>query len=95
MPTLPDVPTISETVIPGFNYSLWGGYFVPKNTPADIVQRLNKDINTLLAQPDIRNRLEADGAIVKQNSPAEFRAFVDQEITKYRKLIDTLNITIG
>jgi len=95
MPTLPDVPTISETVIPGFNYSLWGGYFVPKNTPADIVQRLNKDINTLLAQPDIRNRLEADGAIVKQNSPAEFQAFVDQEITKYRKLIDTLNITIG
>lgn len=95
MAALPDVPTINETVIPGFNYSLWGGYFVPKDTPTDIVQRLNKDINTLLAQQDIRARLEADGAAVRPNTPEEFQAFVDQEITKYRKLIDTLNITIG
>jgi tripartite-type tricarboxylate transporter receptor subunit TctC len=93
--SLPDVPTISETVIPGFNYSLWGGYFVPKDTPTDIVQRLNKDINALLAKEDIRKRLEADGASVKQNTPQEFQAFVDQEIAKYRKLIDTLHITIG
>lgn len=95
MASLPDVPTISETVIPGFNYSLWGGYFVPKDTPTDIVQRLNKDINALLAKEDIRKRLEADGASVKQNTPQEFQAFVDQEIAKYRKLIDTLHITIG
>lgn len=95
MATLPDVPTISETVIPGFNFSLWGGYFVPKNTPSDIVQRLNKDINTLLVQQDIRQRLEADGAVVRQNTPEEFQAFVDKEIAKYRKIIDTLNISIG
>lgn len=95
MGALPDVPTLNETIVPGFNYSLWGGYFVPKKTPADIVQRLNHDVNALLARPEIRERLEADGAAVRQNTSDEFLQFVEQEIAKYRKVIDTLGIKIG
>lgn len=95
MPALPDVPTIDETVLKGFSYSLWGGYFAPAATPAPIIGQLNRDINELLATPAIRTRFEADGAVVKANTPEQFAEFVRAEALKYRDLLKTTGITIG
>lgn len=95
MPSLPDVPTVNETVLEGFNYSLWGGFFAPRATPAEVVELLNQKINALLAHPDIRGRFEADGAIVQANSSAQFTDFVRTEIAKYSDLLRTTGVTIG
>lgn len=95
MPALPNVPTIDETVLKGFSYSLWGGYFAPAATPAPIIGQLNRDINELLARPAIRTRFEADGAVVKANTSKQFAEFVRAETLKYRDLIKTTGITIG
>ncbi|HEY9279899.1 MAG TPA: tripartite tricarboxylate transporter substrate binding protein [Eoetvoesiella sp.] len=92
--SLPDVPTIAETVLPRFNYSLWGGYFAPKGTPREIIKRLNQDINDILAVPEIRSRFEADGSAVPSNTPEQFTQFVQAEIAKYRDLIAATGIVI-
>lgn len=91
---LKDVPTVAEATVPEFNYSLWGGYFAPKGTPAEVIERLNKEINRILAMPDMRARLDADGASVQPNTPAQFTEFVNAEIGKYAKLIKTAGITL-
>lgn len=92
--SLPGVPTVAETVVPDFNFSLWGGYFAPKNTPKAIIDRLNKDINDILERPEIRTRFEADGAAVARNTPEQFTDFVNAEIAKYRDLIAVLDISL-
>ncbi len=92
--SLPDVPTIAETVLPGFNFSLWGGFFAPKNTPKAIIDQLNKDINDILERPEIRTRFEADGAAVARNTPEQFTEFVTAEIAKYRDLVAAAGISL-
>ncbi|MGP1614417.1 MAG: Bug family tripartite tricarboxylate transporter substrate binding protein [Pollutimonas bauzanensis] len=92
--SLPDVPTIAETVLPGFNFSLWGGYFAPKRTPKAIIERLNTEINDILERPEVRARFEADGAAVARNTPEQFTEFVKAEIAKYRDLIAAADISL-
>jgi tripartite-type tricarboxylate transporter receptor subunit TctC len=92
--SLADVPTIAESVLPGFSFSLWGGLFAPKQTPAAIIDRLNKDVNDILATPAIRARFESDGSAVARNSPAEFAQFVQNEINKYRELSAAAGVVI-
>ncbi len=92
--SLKDIPTVAEGTVPDFNYSLWGGYFAPKGTSAEIITRLNTEINKILAQPDIRARFESEGSAVQANTPAEFTAFVKAEIAKYDKLIKTAGIVL-
>jgi tripartite-type tricarboxylate transporter receptor subunit TctC len=93
--SLPDVPTVAETVLPGFNYSLWGGFFAPKHTAATIINRLNQDINNILARPNIRQQFDANDSTVAANTPAQFTEFVQAEIAKYKALVASLGIAIG
>lgn len=92
MPTLPNVPTVAESGVPDFSFSLWGGVFAPADTPDAIVTRLNTEINTILAEPAIRSRLEADGSAVRQNTPAEFADFVKRDAAKYQGLVKATGI---
>ncbi len=85
--TLPNIPTIAETVLPGFNYTLWGGLFAPAATPDAIVIRLNKEVNLLLSEPAFRAELVKDGVMLRNNTPAEFGEFVRQEALKYERLV--------
>jgi len=92
MPTLPNVPTVAESGVPDFSFSLWGGLFAPAETPDAIVTRLNAEINKILAEPAIRSRLESDGSAVRQNTPAEFADFVKRDAAKYQGLVKATGI---
>ncbi len=92
MNSLPDVPTVAESGLPGFSYTLWGGLFVPAGTPQAIINSLNKEVNSILASPDIKARLDADNVSVPSNTPAEFTAYVKSEAAKFEKLVNDANI---
>ena len=89
---LPQLPTVAETVVPGFSYSLWGGLFAPAGTSDDIVIQLNREVNSILAEPAFRNRLEGDGNTVRNNSPVQFTDFVARDINKYAGVTKAIGI---
>jgi tripartite-type tricarboxylate transporter receptor subunit TctC len=89
---LPHVPAIAESVNPDFSYTLWAGLFAPANTPDAIVNKLNQSVNRIMADPALRQRLEADGSAVPANTPAEFGKFVEKEIEKYAVLVKETGI---
>lgn len=87
-PALPDVPTMSEALGgKGFDVTLWAGIFAPRNTPAAIVARLNREIEQILNEPEVRESLARAGAEVHPASVDEFRVFVRSETAKYEALI--------
>jgi tripartite-type tricarboxylate transporter receptor subunit TctC len=90
---LPDVPTIGESV-PGFEANTWQGIGAPKGTPAEIVVRLNKEINAALADPTIKARLAELGSVPSPLSPAEFEKYIADETTKWAKVIREANIPL-
>src|SRR5437867_549102 len=83
---LPNVPTLAESGLPGFDYNLWVGLFAPAGTPAEVVEKINKDISRALQSPDIKERLANLGAEAMPMSPAEFKAFVHTEIDESAKV---------
>jgi len=90
-PVLPDIPTVAEFV-PGYESSFWTGVGAPKNTPAEIVDKLNKEINAALADPKMKARLADLGATALPSSPADFGKFIADETEKWGKVIRALNI---
>jgi tripartite-type tricarboxylate transporter receptor subunit TctC len=84
----PDTPTVAEAAnIPGFDITLWVGFFAPRGTPAEVVTRLNQAINAVLALPETKERLGDLGVEVRSLSPAELAAFVKAESAKYAQII--------
>jgi tripartite-type tricarboxylate transporter receptor subunit TctC len=90
---LPEVPTVSEFV-PGFEASTWQGIGAPVNTAAEIVDRLNTEINAALADPNIKMRLADLGSVPTPMSPADFEELVVTETDKWAKLIRAANIRL-
>jgi tripartite-type tricarboxylate transporter receptor subunit TctC len=85
-PALPDVPTIAET-LPGFAVSNWIGLFAPAGTPPEIVAKLNAEVQKIMQQPDVRKRLETEGARFIPTTPESFAAFQKNEAAKWAKAI--------
>jgi tripartite-type tricarboxylate transporter receptor subunit TctC len=85
--TLPGIPTISESGVPGYEMAPWIGVFAPAGTPKAIVDRLNAEINKALAQPDIVQKLEAQALDPWPSTPQEFNARLKADFDKYAKLI--------
>ena len=83
----PDVPTVAEVAVPGFDFPIWGGLFAPSGTPRDIVALLNREINQIYLRPDVRARMESEQSEIRPNSPEQFGAFVRAESEKYRLVI--------
>jgi tripartite-type tricarboxylate transporter receptor subunit TctC len=90
---LPDIPTVAD-FLPGFEASFWIGIGAPKNTPAGIVDKLNKEINAGLADPGIRTRLADLGGTALPGSPAEFGKFIADETDKWGKVARAANIKV-
>jgi tripartite-type tricarboxylate transporter receptor subunit TctC len=90
---LPDVPTIGES-LPGYEASGWQGIGAPKNTPPDIVRKLNVAINAALADVKIKTRFADLGSSVWPGTPGEITSFVAEETEKWEKVIRAANIKI-
>src|SRR4030095_1984760 len=88
---LPEVPTVSEFV-PGYEASGWNGVCAPRNTPAEIVDRLNKAINAPLAEPRVKPRFADVGSTPLAGSPADFGKLIAEETEKWGKVIRAGNI---
>ena len=86
-PAAPDVPTMGQAGVPGFDISNWFAYFVPAATPATVIARLNSEVNRGLAQKDVKEKLANVGAEVVGTSPEELAKFVRAESEKYARLI--------
>jgi len=94
-PAAPDVPTIAEAGVPGYDMSSWFAFVVPAKTPSDIVGRLNKDIVAVLAEPAVRARLDKLGVTVIGSTPEALGAHLKQEMTKWEPVIRAANIRVG
>jgi tripartite-type tricarboxylate transporter receptor subunit TctC len=91
--SLPDIPSVSEFV-PGFEASAWLGIGAPKNTPVDIIEKLNKEINAGLDNPKIKARLTELGSTVQALSPADFAKVIADDVEKWVKVIRAANIKV-
>lgn len=92
-PLVPDLPTVSESGLPGFVSDTWFGIYGPKNLPADIVKRLNAEFNKAIESAEVRERLARLGAEPVGGTPAQFAAMVSQDSARWAKLIKDRNIT--
>jgi len=90
---LPDVPTIGKFV-PGYEASVWNGVVAPKNTPAEIIEKLYGEINAALADPEIGARLTEVGSIPKSMTPADFGKFIGEDTDKWGEVIRAANIRV-
>jgi tripartite-type tricarboxylate transporter receptor subunit TctC len=88
---LPDIPTVGE-FLPGYEASIWYGVSVPTGTPAETIGKLNKEINTALADPTFKTRLADVGGSALSGSPADFGELIVDETEKWRKVIRAANI---
>jgi len=92
--TLPDLPPVSDTV-PGFEAFEWNGVFVPKGTPAPVVQKLNAGMNAMLKEPAVTDRLNKLNVETKPGTPEDFRAFVAAELEKWGRVVKEANVRLG
>jgi len=94
-PIAPQVPTVAEVSgLKDYDFTLWAGFFAPRGTPQAVVELLNQEINKILADPDIKARLETAGAIVKPMSVAEVKQFVQDESRKYLRVIQETGASV-
>ena len=89
---LPNVPTISDAGLPGYDSSTWGGILAPRGTPKDIVARMNAEINKIMAMPDVREKLVSNGIEIQKGSPDDFAVVIKREVAKWGDLITKAKI---
>ena len=83
----PDLPTMAEAGVPGFDISTWFGLLAPAGTPPDVIAKWNAGVTKILSSPEMRERLEAQGAEPAPDTPEEFARFIDRELVKYAKIV--------
>jgi tripartite-type tricarboxylate transporter receptor subunit TctC len=89
---LPDVPTMAEAALPGYEYQAWFGVFAPARTPGAIVDKISSEVARIVGLADIKKQFEVQGEEARGTTPAEFDRFVRAEIEKYRKLVKLAGI---
>lgn len=89
---LPDVPTLDESGLKGYETIAWGGAVAPAGTPADVIKKLNADLNKALENPEVQKSLAALGADPAGGSPEDFKRLMDAETAKWGKLIESAGI---
>jgi tripartite-type tricarboxylate transporter receptor subunit TctC len=92
---LPDVPTIAESGVPGYESLSWSGIAVPAGTPKSIIEKLNRDLNTVLATPEMRQKLAEQGAETIGGAPEVFARHIGAEREKWSRVIRTANIVVN
>jgi tripartite-type tricarboxylate transporter receptor subunit TctC len=93
-PALPDVPTVAEQGYPGFEVSLWLGFFAPKGTPTPIVTKVTNELLAIAKSPEMKEQFERNGADPATTTPAELTQLMKAELAKYSKVIKQANIKL-
>jgi tripartite-type tricarboxylate transporter receptor subunit TctC len=91
---LPEVPTLGESVLPGFNSISWIGVLAPAGTPRDVVEKISSDVREVLASDDVKNRLTEMGSIPYGTTPAQFTQLIDGDRKRYTRIIRERGITV-
>ncbi len=86
-PLAPDLPTLAEAGLPGFDISTWYGLFAPAGTPPAVVAKWNADVKKVLESPDVRDKLVASGAQPTPDTPEQFQRFIADELAKYARIV--------
>jgi tripartite-type tricarboxylate transporter receptor subunit TctC len=94
MPLIGDVPTIAEQGVPGFESGTWQGILAPRGTPEAVIQRLNKELVTIIRSADIRSRLAGQGAEVVTMTPTEQEQFFNKERARWAKVVEAAQIKL-
>src|SRR2546428_7691193 len=92
LPSLPQIPTLAESGVKGFDASGWYGILAPAGTPGSIVAKLNAEIRRIMQTPDLRARLDNEGAIPSAGSSEEFAAFIVAEIVRWGAVLKRAGI---
>lgn len=93
-PVLPDLPTMAESGLPGFEVINWSGVLAPKGTPRPIIDKLHAEFTKILASPDMKERFAKEGYEAVGNTPEQFGAFIQTELTKWSKLIKDTGLRV-
>ena len=91
---VPDVPTVAESGLAGYEASSWGGVMAPAGTPKDVIARLNTEVNRVLAMADVRDRLTAQGIEPVGTTPEQFASFLEAEIAKWKRVVKEAGIKL-
>ena len=94
VPQLPDVPTIAETLVPGYQTGGWAGLVAPAGTPAEIIRRINADVVAILRDQAIADRILQMGAVPDPMTPDEYAAFIRSEIATFREVARAANVRL-
>lgn len=88
-PSAPDLPTVAEAGLPGYEAIAWNGLLAPAGTPTEVIQRLNAELKKVLENPEVKQRFDAQGFAAKWDAPAEFGSFLQTEVDKWGKVVKT------
>lgn len=92
---MPNLPTVAESGVPGFDSSSWGGILLPAGTPKEIIAKMHDTVVAILAMPDVKVRLSGLGAEVVGNTPEEFGSYIKSETAKWGKVIKTSGASVN
>ncbi|MET1113366.1 MAG: tripartite tricarboxylate transporter substrate binding protein [Comamonas sp.] len=85
-PSAPEIPTVAESDLPGYEAIAWNGLMAPAGTPKDVIDKLNAELRKVLEAPDVKQRFDAQGFAAQWNTPANFSGFVQSEVEKWAKV---------
>jgi tripartite-type tricarboxylate transporter receptor subunit TctC len=91
-PLLPQVPTVAEAGVPGYEFTNWFGLVVPAQTPKPVIQKLHADVSKVLQSPELRGELEKMGADVINNTPEQFGEQIHSDAQKWGEIIRKANV---
>jgi tripartite-type tricarboxylate transporter receptor subunit TctC len=92
-PQLPQVPTIAESGVPGFEVNVWYGLFAPRATPQRVIEKIASDVKRLITTPEMRERFTALGVEAEGTSPSEFRTYFRNDVEKWRKVVRAAGVS--
>ena len=94
-PSVPEIPTIAESGVPGYDMTNWYGLLVTGGTPKEHVAKLNAEVVRIISQPDVKERLADEGAMVIGSTPEEFAAFIKRDIATNAQIVKSSGMSVG
>ena len=94
MSLFPDVPTLAESGMPGFEVGAWQGLMVPANTPRPVIQRLNAEVMKALQSPEVRQKLALQGVEPLGSSPEEYAVYIKEEIARWDRVVKQAGLSL-